>query len=116
VVRHREYGVATLVIDGLSNALVESTNTTLRLLTLTPYGFRCTAGLIALNLPDRAATTHLWQAIKWSIDRLTDSSHARLLSIGGLMAPPQAGLWKQCDGRPSCPVLWELGSAIPPAT
>jgi transposase len=53
VVRHRESIVATLTNDGLSNALVESTNTKLRLLTRVAYGFRSTDNLIALCLLDR---------------------------------------------------------------
>jgi transposase len=51
--RHRESIVATLTNDGLSNALVESTNTKLRLLTRMAYGFRSTDNLIALCLLDR---------------------------------------------------------------
>ncbi len=39
--------------DGLSNALVESTNTKLRLLTRVAYGFRSTDNLVALCLLDR---------------------------------------------------------------
>ena len=53
VVRHRESIVATLTNDGLSNALVESTNTKLRLLTRVAYGFKSTDNLIALCLLDR---------------------------------------------------------------
>ena len=53
VVRHRASIVATLTNDGLSNALVESTNTKLRLLTRVAYGFRSTDNLIALCLLDR---------------------------------------------------------------
>jgi transposase len=53
VVKHRESIIATLTNDGLSNALVESTNTKLRLLTRTAYGFRSTDNLIALCLLDR---------------------------------------------------------------
>jgi transposase len=53
VVRHRESIIATLTNDGLSNALVESTNTKLRLLTRVAYGFRSTDNLIALCLLDR---------------------------------------------------------------
>jgi len=53
IVRHRESIVATLTNDGLSNALVESTNTKLRLLTRVAYGFRSTDNLIALCLLDR---------------------------------------------------------------
>jgi hypothetical protein len=45
--------VATLTNDGLSNALVESTNTKLPLLTRMAYGFRSTPNLIALCLLDR---------------------------------------------------------------
>ena len=51
--RHRESIVATLTNDGLSNALVESTNTKLRLLTRVAYGFKSTDNLIALCLLDR---------------------------------------------------------------
>ena len=53
IVRHRASIVATLTNDGLSNALVESTNTKLRLLTRVAYGFRSTDNLIALCLLDR---------------------------------------------------------------
>ena len=53
VVKHRDSIVATLTNDGLSNALVESTNTKLRLLTRVAYGFRSTDNLIALCLLDR---------------------------------------------------------------
>jgi transposase len=53
ILRHRESIVATLTNDGLSNALVESTNTKLRLLTRMAYGFRSTDNLIALCLLDR---------------------------------------------------------------
>jgi transposase len=51
--RHRASIVATLTNDGLSNALVESTNTKLRLLTRVAYGFKSTDNLIALCLLDR---------------------------------------------------------------
>ena len=53
VVKHRESIVATLTNDGLSNALAESTNTKLRLLTRVAYGFRSTDNLIALCMLDR---------------------------------------------------------------
>jgi transposase len=53
ILRHRDSIIATLTNDGLSNALVESTNTKLRLLTRTAYGFRSTDNLIALCLLDR---------------------------------------------------------------
>ena len=53
VVSHRESIDATLTNGGLSNALVESTNTKLRLLTRVAYGFRSTDNLIALCLLDR---------------------------------------------------------------
>jgi transposase len=53
IVRHRVSIVATLTNNGLSNALVESTNTKLRLLTRMAYGFRSTDNLIALCLLDR---------------------------------------------------------------
>jgi len=53
IVRHRESLVATLANDGLSNALVESTNTTLRLLARVACGFRSTDNLISLCLLDR---------------------------------------------------------------
>ncbi|MPY92141.1 MAG: ISL3 family transposase [Acidimicrobiia bacterium] len=52
VVKHRAAIEATLT-HGLSNALVESTNTKLRLLTRLAYGFRSTDNLIALCLLDR---------------------------------------------------------------
>jgi transposase len=52
VVKHRASIEATLT-HGLSNALVESTNTKLRLLTRVAYGFRSTDNLIALCLLDR---------------------------------------------------------------
>ncbi len=52
IVRHRASIEATLT-HGLSNALVESTNTKLRLLTRMAYGFRSTDNLIALCLLDR---------------------------------------------------------------
>jgi len=51
-VKHRASIEATLT-HGLSNALVESTNTMLRLLTRMAYGFRSTDNLIALCLLDR---------------------------------------------------------------
>ena len=50
--KHRSTIEATLN-SGLSNALVESTNTKLRLLTRMAYGFRSTDNLIALCLLDR---------------------------------------------------------------
>jgi len=50
--KHRSTIEATLQ-HGLSNALVESTNTKLRLLTRMAYGFRSTDNLIALCLLDR---------------------------------------------------------------
>ncbi len=50
--KHRASIEATLT-HGLSNALVESTNTMLRLLTRMAYGFRSTDNLIALCLLDR---------------------------------------------------------------
>jgi transposase len=53
IVRHRVSIVATLTNNGLSNALVESTNTKLRLLTRMAYGFKSTDNLIALCLLDR---------------------------------------------------------------
>lgn len=52
IVDHRESIVATLT-HGLSNALVESTNTKLRLITRMAFGFRSTDNLIALCLLDR---------------------------------------------------------------
>ena len=52
VAKHRASIEATLT-HGLSNALVESTNTKLRLLTRIAYGFRSTDNLIALCLLDR---------------------------------------------------------------
>jgi transposase len=51
--RHRNSIVATLTNDGLSNALIEWTNTKLRLLTRMAYGFKSTDNLIALCLLDR---------------------------------------------------------------
>ena len=51
--KHRAAIVATLT-HGLSNALVESTNTRLRLLTRMAYGFKSTDNLIALCLLDRS--------------------------------------------------------------
>ena len=51
--RHRASIIATLTNEGLSNALVESTNTKLRLLTRVAYGFKSTDNLIALCLLDR---------------------------------------------------------------
>lgn len=53
IVKHRASIVATLTNEGLSNALVESTNTKLRLLTRMAYGFKSTDNLIALCLLDR---------------------------------------------------------------
>jgi transposase len=50
--KHRSTIEATLN-NGLSNALVESTNTKLRLLARMAYGFRSTDNLIALCLLDR---------------------------------------------------------------
>jgi transposase len=52
IVRHRYSIVATLTNDGLSNALVESNNTKLRLLTRMAYGFKSTDNLIVLRLLD----------------------------------------------------------------
>jgi transposase len=52
IIKHRSSIDATLT-HGLSNALVESTNTKLRLLTRIAYGFRSTDNLIALCLLDR---------------------------------------------------------------
>jgi len=53
VVKDRDSIVATPTNDGLSNALVESTNTKLRLLTRVAYGFKSTDNLISLCLLDR---------------------------------------------------------------
>jgi len=53
VVKHRDSIVAMSTDDGLSNALVESTNTKLRLLTRVAYGFRSTDNLISLCTLDR---------------------------------------------------------------
>ena len=50
--KHRATIEATLT-HGLSNALIESTNTKLRLLTRIAYGFRSTDNLIAICLLDR---------------------------------------------------------------
>jgi transposase len=52
IVAHRDSIVATLTHE-LSNALVESTNTKLRLITRMAFGFRSTDNLIALCLLDR---------------------------------------------------------------
>ena len=52
IAKHRATIEATLT-HGLSNALIESTNTKLRLLTRLAYGFRSTDNLIALCLLDR---------------------------------------------------------------
>jgi transposase len=52
IVNHRESIVATLT-HGLSNALIESTNTKLRLITRKAFGFKSTDNLIALCLLDR---------------------------------------------------------------
>ena len=52
IVAHRDSIVATLTHE-LSNALVESTNTKLRLITRMAFGFRSTDNLIALCLIDR---------------------------------------------------------------
>jgi hypothetical protein len=46
-------GIRAALEYGLSNALVESTNTKLRLLMRIGFGFRNTANLIALMLLDR---------------------------------------------------------------
>jgi transposase len=53
VMRHRDSIVGTLTNDRLSNGVVKSTNTKLRLLTRVAYGFRSTDNLIALCLLDR---------------------------------------------------------------
>jgi transposase len=53
IMKHRDSILATLTNNGLSNALVESTNTKLRLLTRMAYGFTSTDNLIALCLLDR---------------------------------------------------------------
>ena len=53
VMRHRKSMVATLTNDRLLNALVEVTNTKLRLLTRVANGFRSTANLISLCLLHR---------------------------------------------------------------
>ena len=52
ITKHRATIEATLT-HGLSNALIESTNTKLRLLTRIAYGFRSTDNLIAICLLDR---------------------------------------------------------------
>ena len=52
IMKHRPSIEATLT-HGLSNALIESTNTKLRLLTRIAYGFRSTDNLIALCMLDR---------------------------------------------------------------
>jgi transposase len=52
IVAHRPAIIASLT-HGLSNALIESTNTKLRLLSRMAYGFRSTDNLIALCLLDR---------------------------------------------------------------
>ncbi len=46
-------GIEAALVHGLSNALVESTNTKLRLLTRIAYGFKEPEHLIALALLDR---------------------------------------------------------------
>ncbi len=53
IVKHRDAMVATLTNDELSNALVESTNTKLRLLARMAYEFKSTGNLIALCLLGR---------------------------------------------------------------
>ncbi len=50
--RHRD-GIEAALIHGLSNALVESTNTKLRVLTRMAFGFREPEHLIALAMLDR---------------------------------------------------------------
>ena len=52
-VKHRESIAATLISNGLSSALVGTTNTKLRLLTRVAYGLRSTDNLISLCLLDR---------------------------------------------------------------
>jgi transposase len=52
IVAHRQSILATLT-HGLSNALIESTKTKLRLITRMAYGFMSTDNLIALCLLDR---------------------------------------------------------------
>ncbi len=52
IVAHRDTIINTLK-HGLSNALIESTNTKLRLITRMAYGFKSTDNLIALCLLDR---------------------------------------------------------------
>lgn len=52
-IRKHLAGIEAALIHGLSNALVESTNTKLRLLTRVAYGFREPEHLIALALLDR---------------------------------------------------------------
>ena len=52
-IRKHLAGIEAALIHGLSNALVESTNTKLRLLARLAYGFREPEHLIALALLDR---------------------------------------------------------------
>jgi transposase len=52
-IRDNRAGIDAALIHGLSNAIVESTNTKLRLLMRVAYGFRNTDNLIALMLLDR---------------------------------------------------------------
>ncbi len=52
-IRKHLAGIEAALVHGLSNALVESTNTKLRLLTRMAYGFREPEHLIALALLDR---------------------------------------------------------------
>ena len=52
-INHHRTGIVATLTHGLSNGLVESVNTKLRLITRIAYGFRSTDNLIALCLLDR---------------------------------------------------------------
>ena len=52
-IRHNLAGIEAALVNNLSNALVESTNTKIRLLTRIAFGFRSPEALVALALLDR---------------------------------------------------------------
>jgi transposase len=52
-IRHNRAGIEAALVHDLSNALVESTNTKIRLLTRMAFGFRSPEALVALALLDR---------------------------------------------------------------
>jgi hypothetical protein len=61
------------MLHNLSNAMIESTNTELRVLHRMAFGFRQLEHLIALALLDRVATAHRYRGVRLP-DRPTDEA------------------------------------------